>query len=54
MGAAAQGMAGMLSRSTCPGLSRASMRKIRSEDCAKLLSVPKRTMDRRAEPGNDD
>jgi hypothetical protein len=38
MGAAAQGMAGMLPRSSCPGLTRASMRKIRSEDRAKPLS----------------
>jgi hypothetical protein len=38
-GAAAQGMAGMLPRSSCPGLTLASMRKIGSEDRAKPLSV---------------
>jgi len=32
---------------SCPGLTRASMRKIRLVVCAKLLSVPKRTVERR-------
>jgi hypothetical protein len=39
MGAAAQGMAGMLPRSSCPGLTRASMLRICSEDRAKPPSV---------------
>jgi hypothetical protein len=39
MGGAAQGMAGMLPHSSCPGLTRASMLRIRSEDRAKPLSV---------------
>jgi hypothetical protein len=38
-GAAAQGMAGMLPRSSYPGLTRASMLRICSEDRAKPLSV---------------
>jgi hypothetical protein len=47
-GAAAQGMAGMLHRSSCPGSTRASMLRFRLEDRAKPLSAaePDETMPR--------